>query len=67
VADRQVVDEAEDIGDGQVVVGLGVVGAEVVGVLRGGCVALERGAGVVSECAQVKELSSVRPSTKRCS
>ena len=46
-AEGQLVDEAGDVGDGQVVVGLRVVGADVVAILRRGRVAFERGAGVV--------------------
>ena len=46
-AEGQLVDEAGDVGDGQVVVRLRIVGADVVAILRGGCVAFERGAGVV--------------------
>ncbi len=47
MAEGQLIDEAGDVGDGQVVVGLRVVGADVVAVLRRGRVAFERGAGVV--------------------
>ena len=46
-SEGQLVDEAGDVGDGQVVVRLRVVGADVVAVLRRGRVAFERGAGVV--------------------
>ena len=43
----QLIDEAGDVGEGQVVVRLRVIGADVVAVLRRGCIAFERGAGVV--------------------
>src|SRR5260370_32268659 len=54
MAYAQFVDEAGDVGYGKVVVGLTVVGADIVGVLRRGRVALERGAGVV-ECVRPTE------------
>ncbi len=47
MSEGEFVDEAGDVGDGQVVVRLRIVGADVVAILRRGRVAFERGAGVV--------------------
>ncbi len=61
VPEGQIVDEAGDVGDGQVVVGLTVVGGDVVGVLRRGRVAFERGAGVVERVRPGEGVQEAEP------
>jgi len=61
VSEGQIVDEAGDVGDGQVVVRLPVVGVDVVGVLRRGRVAFERGAGVVERVSPCEGVQQAEP------
>ena len=64
----QVIDDAGHIADGQVVVGLPIVGRKVVGILGVKACCLQVAAlALSSECDQVKEFNSVSPATKRCS
>jgi hypothetical protein len=57
----KLVDEAGDVGEGQVVVRLTVIGASVVAILRRGCVALKRGAGVIERVLPGKGVEQSKP------
>ena len=55
------VDEAGYVSDGQVVVRLRIVRADVVAILRRGCVALERSARVVERVSPCKRVEQSEP------
>src|SRR5258708_2209037 len=57
----KLVDEAGDVGEGQVVVRLTVIGTGVVAILRRRCVAFKRGAGVIERVLPGKGVEQSKP------
>ena len=64
MSDRQIVDQAGDIGDRQVVVRLAVVALEVVAVLRAGRVGLQGGGGIVQRMTPGEGVQQGQPADK---